>query len=164
MKVQPTKCGVYVLSGLGTIIVCFLFLLKNSTLFLEEEYGQKKPEAEFTVNEHTYHLHKGSINWSNGRSTTKKEINVYDLYTYISQQKSIPLKQQQLVKLHFSNLDGAYIRGVSVHIWKNNGEKSKLFVKNNEFKLPKNQGLYVVDIVINSTRGTMQYAANVQIQ
>ncbi len=101
MKVQPTKCGVYVLSGLGTIIVCFLFLLKNSTLFLEEEYGQNKPEAEFTVNEHTYHLHKGSINWSNGRSTTKKEINVYDLYTYISQQKSIPLKQQQLVSFIF---------------------------------------------------------------
>jgi hypothetical protein len=129
MKVQPTKCGVYVLSGLGAVIVCFLFLLKNSALFLEEEYDQNKPEAELTVNEHTYHLHKGSINWSNGRSTTKKEINVYDLYTYISQQKSIPLKQQQLVKLHFSNLDGAYIRGVSVHIWKNNSEKSKLFVK-----------------------------------
>lgn len=80
------------------------------------------------------------------------------------QQKSIPLKQQQLVKLHFSNLDGAYIRGMSVHIWKNNGEKTKLFVKNNEFKIPKNEGFYVVDIVINSTRGTIQYAANVQIQ
>ncbi|WP_255293426.1 hypothetical protein [Priestia aryabhattai] len=74
------------------------------------------------------------------------------------------MKQQQSVKLHFSNLDGAYIRGVNVHIWKNNGEKTKLFVKNNEFKIPKNQGFYVVDIVINSTRGTMQYAANVQIQ
>ncbi|GAB1769307.1 hypothetical protein PMEGAPR185_03130 [Priestia megaterium] len=142
----------------------FLLLLKNSAFFLEEEYDQNKPEAALAVSEHTYHLHKGSINWSNGRSTTKKEINVYDLYTYISQQKSIPLKQQQLVKLHFSNLDGAYIRGVSVHIWKNNGEKTKLFVKNNEFKIPENQGFYVVDIVINSTRGTMQYAANVQIQ
>lgn len=94
----------------------------------------------------------------------KKEINVYDLYTYISQQKSIPLKQQQSVKLHFSNLDGAYIRSVSVHIWRDNGEKTKLFVKNNEFKVPKNQGLYVVDIAIDSTRATMQYAANVQIQ
>lgn len=72
--------------------------------------------------------------------------------------------QQQLVKLHFSNLDGAYIRSVSVHIWRDNGEKTKLFVKNNEFKVPENQGLYVVDIAINSTRGTMQYAANVQIQ
>ncbi|MDN3362710.1 hypothetical protein QU577_13190 [Priestia megaterium] len=164
MKVQPAKCGVYVLSGLGAVMVFFLLLLKNSAFFLEEEYNQNKPEAALAVNEHTYHLHKGSINWSNGRSTTKKEINVYDLYTYISQQKSIPLKQQQSVKLHFSNLDGAYIRGVNVHIWKNNGEKTKLFVKNNEFKIPKNQGFYVVDIVINSTRGTMQYAANVQIQ
>ncbi len=30
---------------------------------------------------------------------------------------------------------------MSVHIWRDNGEKTKLFVKNNEFKVPKNQGL-----------------------
>ncbi|MEC1067657.1 hypothetical protein [Priestia megaterium] len=72
MKVQPAKCGVYVLSVLGAVIVFFLLLLKNSAFFLEEEYDQNKPEAALGVNEHTYHLHKGSINWSNGRSTTKK--------------------------------------------------------------------------------------------
>ena len=40
MKVQPTKCGVYVLSGLGAVMVFFLLLLKNSAFFLEEEYDQ----------------------------------------------------------------------------------------------------------------------------
>ncbi|MED3934162.1 hypothetical protein ABEY43_23280 [Priestia megaterium] len=92
MKVQPAKCGVYVLSGLGAVIVFFLFLLKNSAFFLEEEYGQNKPEAALAVNEHTYHLHKGSINWSNGRSTTKKEINVYDLYTIHIAAKKYPIE------------------------------------------------------------------------
>ncbi len=44
MKVQPTKCGVYFLSGLGAVMVFFLLLLKNSAFFLEEEYDQNKPE------------------------------------------------------------------------------------------------------------------------
>lgn len=72
MKVQSAKRGVYVLSGLGAVMVFFLLLLKNSAFFLKEEYDQSKPEAALAVNEHTYHLHKGSINWSNGRSTQKR--------------------------------------------------------------------------------------------
>ncbi len=92
-KLQPAKCGVYVLSGQELLLCSSYFYLRTVLSFYRGRIRSKQTcKLRIAVNEHTYHLYKGSINWSNGRSTTKKEINVYDLYTYHIVAKKYPIE------------------------------------------------------------------------
>lgn len=127
-----------------------------------ENYYFTPPTVSFSGDSGVYELKEANVSWQgeNGKPITKETKNIQKS---AMKQKKMNATSQQPVKILLDNTDEE-LKELTVTVWKGNEKIQVLELTiQREFKLPKEQGEYVIELNLRTASGKAQYIGNIDV-
>ena len=105
-------------------------------------------------------LEEANIDW---RSPVQYQIETEDIQSLAREQKQVKVNSGQQAELLFEHEDFD-VRELNISVWVNDEKKKLELSDNRTFYFPEVKGEYVLDLVLRTSKGYVQYVGNIVIQ
>jgi hypothetical protein len=142
----------------------FLFLIFSLTGCIGEDYDFTPPTVTLmnTDSVDSVELTETNIDWR-GENGKPLEKEIKDVVDFAREQKELTFPSGQQVDVLFDSEDFA-VEELRAFLWLGNEKLQLDMEENRSFTFPKGKGSYVLEVDLQTDRGSAQYVGNIVIE